>query len=97
MYTSPYEARVRSWASCTVNGQEEQLWSSYGTSGHCQCKKKEEKVEDSKKCSAEDEEEKEISVGKESWLSGRSFGIVVFVVLSALTLVFAFIMGQYAL
>lgn len=98
VYTSAYEARVRSWSTCTVNGLEEQLWSNYGTSGQCHCKKREEKIEktEGEKGSTEGEGEKE-ELEKASWMSGRSFGIVVFVVLSVLTLIFAFAMGQYAL
>ena len=98
VYTNPYEARVRSWSTCTVNGLEEQLWSSYATSGQCQCREKDKRLEAERQRegSPEDEEEGKLA-GKESWFSGRSFGVVVFILLSVLTLVLAFIMGQYAL
>lgn len=98
-----YEARVRSCAVCNVNGREEQLWSAYSSVALCRWEEREEE---------EEEEEGPAVVGvargqalrRKAAVTGElgsgkgwnSAGIVLFAVLTFLTILAALILGQVA-
>ena len=89
--TMVYEARVRSTAVCTVNGRKEQLWSAYSNSALCRWA--DEVVE----------EVKSTKTGEEDWkdgadvhhgLSGWTIGVLVFVLVTFLTVIASFFLGN---
>lgn len=88
---------MRAAASCKVNGRDEVLWSNYSTHAQCACKKLEEEVgvagEDASPASSTGVE---VGVTERSSLTSRQKSMIVLVVVSLLTLLLAFIMGQYA-
>lgn len=89
-----YEARVRSCASCAVNGREEQLWSGYSSPALCRW----EKVELPKapaEMAEKGEEKMKVGVvgdGKSTW----TIGVLLFTVVTLFTIVVALILGQVA-
>ena len=101
VFSSPYEARVRCCTTCTVNGLEEQLWSGNSSSVQCVCvgKTKEKPgtdgiVEGEGRSSTEGGN---ITAKRKEPLSVQAWGVIVFVVLSVITLILAFLLGQYAM
>ena len=90
-----YEARVRSCATCAVNGREEQVWSSYSSPALCRWEKAElpkvsaetaEKMEDQGKVGV-------VGDGKSTW----TIGVLIFAVVTLFTIVVALILGQVAI
>ena len=103
-FSSLYEARVRCSTTCMVNDLEEQLWSGHSSSVQCVCtkKNKEQQAEvdgvprgGEGQGSVADGKDKTVKI-KEP-LSVQAWGIIVFVVLSVITLILAFVLGQYAM
>ena len=93
-----YEARLRSCAMCSVNGREEQLWSQSSPVALCRW---EEEEEEGAKGGGEGEEKKGgVAEGKEGpgsrWNSPWTVSLLVFAVLTLLTVVVALILGQVA-
>lgn len=90
-----YEARVRSCATCTVNGREEQLWSSYSPpmSYTWKVEEKSAKVKEE-----EDVKKSEKNVGTsgagKTLVSGWTVGVLLFIVVALLTVVVALVLGQ---
>ena len=107
-FSSPYEARVRCSTTCTVNDLEEQLWSGHSSTVQCVCvkKSKEQLTEvdgvprggggEGQSLTADGKVNKTGKSSKEP-LSVQAWGIIVFVVLSVITLVLAFALGKYAM
>jgi hypothetical protein len=90
-----YEARVRSCATCAVNGREEQLWSGYSLPALCRW----ERAELPKAHTETTEDEGQESKGKEvegSGKSGWTIGVLLFAVVTLFTIVVALILGQVA-
>ena len=87
-----YEARARSSAVCTVNGRKEQLWSAYSNSALCRWE--EEKVVEEVAAITEptDGDGKEVS----TWLSGWPVAILVFVLVTILTVIGSVVLGNVA-
>ena len=83
---------MRSCATCTVNGREEQLWSSYSPPTLCcweriqEITKEEVEGEGSKKEAGSDREKSLVSV----W----TVGVLLFIVVTLFTVVVALILGQ---
>ena len=104
-FSSPYEARVRCSTTCTVNDLEEQLWSGHSSSVQCVCTKKNKEqqpevdgvLRGQKGPSSAAEGKDKIAVKSKEPLSVQAWGIIVFVGLSILTLILAFVLGQYAM
>lgn len=91
VYDSAHEARVRGAITCEVNGREEVVWGSYCRTVECVCRREEEeKVEETKSTVGTPVPE------KRTLLSGRQLGMLVFLLLSLLTVVLALLLGQYA-
>ncbi len=88
-----YEARVRSCATCTVNGHSEQLWSNYSSSVLCCWEKKE-----SREVLTQEEEEKEKSreTVAANWVSGWTVGVLLFAVVALLAIIAALLLGKIA-
>lgn len=96
-FSSPYEGRVRCSSTCVVNDVEEQLWSNHSSAVQCVCTKREK--ERPKLGGVEDEKGQDSSnevAGTKESLSAKVWGVIIFVVLSVLTLILAFVLGQYA-
>ena len=87
-----HEARVRGALSCEVNGREEVIWGGYCQPVECVCRKEK---EEEKEEPVGDEEEVPARKTERVWLSGRQRGMLVFVLLSLLTLVLALLLGLY--
>ena len=105
-FSSPYEARVRCSTTCIVNDLEEQLWSGHSSSVQCVCTKKNKEQQPKVDGVPRGYQEGQGSVaeGKDKTavkskepLSVQAWGIIVFVALSIITLILAFVLGQYAL
>ena len=104
-FSSPYEARVRCSTTCMVNDLEEQLWSGHSSSVQCVCTKrnKEEPAEADGVPRGGGEGQGSVADGKDKPgkskepLSVQAWGVIVFVVLSVITLILAFVLGQYAM
>ena len=99
-FSSPYEARVRCCTTCVVNDLEEQQWSTFSPSVQCTCSKK--KTEDIPDRGGATTVEGQSSaegdgkmVQKKEPFSAQTLAIIVFIVLSIITLILAFILGQY--
>lgn len=90
-----HQARVRCWSVCTVNGREEQIWSSYSSSVQCQCVQEAIKEEEE---TTDSHEGKEISSkALKPAVSPRVRAMLLVAAVSLLTLLLAFLMGQYAM
>lgn len=88
--TVVYEARVRSSAVCTVNGRKEQLWSSYSNSSLCRW---EEEMDEEVETTSTEGDGKD---GASLWrglLSGWTVSFLVFVLVTLLTVIAAFVLG----
>ena len=89
-----YEARLRSCALCSVNGREEQLWSQPSPAALCRW----EEEEVAAKTAGDGEETKGVGQGKEGpssrWNSPWTVSLLVFAVLTLLTVVVALVLGQ---
>lgn len=85
-----HEARVRCWTIAAVNGRDEQLWSAYSPIAHCQCIQESWKEEVTEKQS--EPLQKEV---KNVRLSPQMIAMVFVLVGAVLTLVLAFVLGQY--
>ena len=103
-FSSPYEARVRCSTTCMVNDLEEQLWSGHSSSVQCVCtKKNKEQQPEVDGVQKGGEGQGSVAGGKDKIvkikepLSVQAWGIIVFVVLSVITLILAFVLGQYAM
>ena len=79
-----------------MNGREEVIWGSYCQPVECVCRKEKEEEEEEKEGPVGGEEEVPARETKRMWLSGRQRGMLVFVLLSLLTLVFALLLGLYS-
>ena len=93
-YDKPHDARVRCWALCTVNGREEQIWSPFSPTVHCQCILETE-TETSK---VVEEPDSPVQEGKPTiggGLSTQTLVAIVFVLVSLLILLVSFVLGQY--
>ena len=78
---------------CTVNGREEQLWSSYSSPALCRWEKeivKKEPTEEAEKVMKSKDEGK-------SWISGWTVGVLLFTVVTLFAIVVALILGQVAI
>ena len=99
-FSSPYEARVRCSTTCVVNDVEEQLWSNHSSTVQCVCTKREKErpelggVEDEEGQSSAEGGNK--AFGAKEPLSVQAWGVIIFVGLSVVTLILAFVLGQYA-
>ena len=99
-FSSPYEGRVRCSTTCVVNDVEEQLWSNHSSAVQCVCMKREKEipepggVEDEKGQGSAEGSDK--AAGAKEPLSVKAWGVIIFVVLSVLTLILAFVLGRYA-
>ena len=91
-----HEARIRGALSCEVNGREEVVWGGYCQPVECVCRKEEEEEEKVKEGAVGDEVEVPARETKKVWLSGRRRGMLVFALLSLLTLVLALLLGLYS-
>ncbi len=94
-YDKAAEARVRCWTVVSVNGRDEQLWSAFSPTAHCQCRLEsltEKKAEKLEELDNTQEVQNKISVK----LSPQMIAMMVFVIGTLLTLIVAFILGQYA-
>ena len=80
---------MRGSISCEVNGREEVVWGSYCQTVECVCQREEE-VEETPS------EGGTVAPEKRVWLSGHQLGVLVFLLLSLLTVMFALLLGQYA-
>ena len=89
--TLVYEARVRSCATCMVNGRKEQLWSPYSNSAVCRWEEAAKKVESPE---AELSSDKTQEVSSKGFFSGWSAGVLVFILVTLLTVVLAIGLGQ---
>ena len=78
-----------------MNGRDEVVWGSYCQPVECVCRKEEEE-EEVKERPVRDEVEVPAHETKRVWLSGRQRGMLVFVLLSLLTLVLALLLGLYS-
>ena len=78
-----------------MNGREEVVWGSYCQPVECVCRKEEEE-EKVKEGPVGDEVEVPDRETKRVWLSGRQRGMLVFALLSLLTLVLALLLGLYS-
>lgn len=107
-FSSPYEARVRCSTTCMVNELEEQLWSGHSSSVQCVCTKKNNteqlaEVDGVPRGGGGGEGQGSMADGKDKTvkskepLSVQAWGVIVFVVLSIITLILAFVLGQYAM
>ncbi len=79
-----------------VNGRDEQLWSAFSHTAHCQCRLEsltEKKAEKLEEVDNTQEVKSKISVKR----SPQKIAMIVFVIGTLLTLIVAFILGQYAL
>ena len=94
-YDKPHQARVRCWTVCAVNGREEQIWSGYSTIVHCQCVQEATKEEEEATDSHDGEEVS--SKALKPAVSPRVKAMLLVVAVSLLTLLLAFLMGQYAM
>ena len=87
-----YEARLRSCATCSVNGREEQLWSQSSPVALCRWEE-----EAAGKATGEEVEKGDEEVqGKEGASKWTSHWPIMFVVLALLTIVLALVLGQVA-
>ncbi len=88
------EARARCWTIVSVNGRDEQLWSPFSPTAHCQC------IQESwtdVNVKEENSKETEVKQDKASFtLSPQTMAMVVFIIGILLTIVLAFVLGQYA-
>lgn len=76
----------------SANGRDEQLWSPFSPTVHCQCTK-----ETRTEVKAVKEEKEEVKQDKASFtLSPQRMAMVVFIIGTLLTLIIAFALGQYA-
>ena len=87
-----------------VNDLEEQLWSGHGSSVQCVCTKKNKEQQtdiDGVPRGGDGQglvvDGKDKTVKHKEPLSVQTWGIIVFVVLSVITLILAFVLGQYAM
>lgn len=97
-YDTPHQVRVRCWSLCTVNGREEQLWSSYSPTVHCHCVSEVTKDEgkEVKLTGSQGKETSSTALVKPA-MSHQVRAMLVFGVVSLLTLLLAFLVGQYTL
>lgn len=99
-FSSSYEARVRCSTTCVVNDVEEQLWSNHSSAVQCVCTKRDKErpelggVQDEGGQSSATGSDK--AAGAKEPLSVQAWGVIIFVLLSVLTLILAFGLGQYA-
>ena len=89
-----YEARLRSCATCSVNGREEQLWSQPSPAALCRWKE-EAAAEAAGEGEGEGAEQSKEGSGSH-WSSPWTVSLLVFAVLTLFTVVVALILGQVA-
>ncbi len=96
-YEKLTEARVRCWTVVSANGRDEQLWSPFSPKVHCQCIQ--ESCTEGKVNEEISRESVEAKKGKTSSaaLSPQMMAMTVFIVGALLTLLLAFVLGQYAI
>ncbi len=91
-----YEGRVRTCAACAVNGREELLWSSYSPPALCRWEKEAEPPQEEEGAGTEGAKGTEKKGAEERGGYGWTISVLLFVVVTLLTVVIALILGQVA-